>query len=60
MYLRMRSLDIKLDVCFTMSKYAPSCHLTHLIYRVSDDPWNQTPADHAQWLEMFKKEVGII
>jgi len=26
----------------------------------SDDPWNQTPADNAQWLELFKKEAGII
>lgn len=26
----------------------------------SDDPWNQTAADNAEWLRRFKKEVGIL
>ncbi|QPC64166.1 hypothetical protein HYE67_006397 [Fusarium culmorum] len=30
-----------------------------LLYN-DDDPWNQTAADNAQWLEMFKKDVGIL
>ncbi|KAL4876211.1 hypothetical protein BJY04DRAFT_231908 [Aspergillus karnatakaensis] len=24
-----------------------------------DDPWNQTPADNAEWLELFKKGMGL-
>lgn len=24
-----------------------------------DDPWNQTPADNKQWLEIFKRENGL-
>lgn len=24
-----------------------------------DDPWNQTPADNAQWLAVFKRENGL-
>ncbi|KAM0355203.1 hypothetical protein ACHAPU_001069 [Fusarium lateritium] len=53
----------------TLSPNNPICHvpsdeeLRHqgrcLLYN-DDDPWNQTPADNNQWLEMFKKEVGII
>jgi hypothetical protein len=26
----------------------------------SDDPWNQTAADNAQWLRQFKRDVGIL
>lgn len=26
----------------------------------SDDPWNQTAADNAEWLRRFKREVGIL
>lgn len=26
----------------------------------SDDPWNQTAADNAQWLQQFKRDVGIL
>lgn len=24
-----------------------------------DDPWNQTPADNVEWLERFKRDVGL-
>ncbi|KAF5692344.1 hypothetical protein FCIRC_82 [Fusarium circinatum] len=61
--------EMKRWVKAAMSPNNPICHvpsdeeLRHqarcLLYN-DDDPWNQTPADHAQWLEMFKKEVGII
>lgn len=27
---------------------------------LSDDPWNQTAADNAEWLQRFKRDVGII
>ena len=27
---------------------------------ISDDPWNQTAADNAEWLLRFKRDVGII
>ncbi|KAF4947409.1 hypothetical protein FGADI_10480 [Fusarium gaditjirri] len=60
--------EMKRWVKAAMSPNNPICHvpsdeeLRHqarcLLYN-DDDPWNQTPADHAQWLEMFKKEVGI-
>jgi hypothetical protein len=26
----------------------------------SDDPWNQTAADNAEWLQRFKRDVGMI
>lgn len=26
----------------------------------SDDPWNQTAADNAEWLQRFKRDVGIL
>jgi hypothetical protein len=28
--------------------------------RRSDDPWNQTAADNAEWLQRFKRSVGIL
>ncbi|RGP79042.1 hypothetical protein FLONG3_2948 [Fusarium longipes] len=61
--------EMKRWVKAAMSPNNPICHvpsdeeLRHharcLLYN-DDDPWNQTPADNAQWLEMFKREVGII
>ncbi|SPO02435.1 uncharacterized protein DNG_05108 [Cephalotrichum gorgonifer] len=30
-----------------------------LILYDDEDPWNQTPADNAQWLEMFKSGYGL-
>ncbi|RGP74196.1 hypothetical protein FSPOR_1891 [Fusarium sporotrichioides] len=61
--------ELKRWVKAAMSPNNPICHvpsdeeLRHqarcLLYN-DDDPWNQTPADNAQWLQMFKKEAGII
>ncbi|CAG7559701.1 unnamed protein product [Fusarium equiseti] len=61
--------EMKRWVKATMSPNNPICHvpsdeeLRHqarcLLYN-DDDPWNQTPADNAQWLDIFKKEAGII
>lgn len=31
-----------------------------VVDRYSDDPWNQTAADNAQWLRQFKRDVGIL
>jgi hypothetical protein len=52
-----------------MSPSNPGCHVPSdaeiqhharwIIYE-SDDPWNQTAADHPEWLWRFKKDVGII
>ncbi|KAH7192587.1 uncharacterized protein B0J16DRAFT_353840 [Fusarium flagelliforme] len=60
--------EMKRWVKATMSPNNPICHvpsdeeLRHqarcLLYN-DDDPWNQTPADNAQWLEMFKTDAGI-
>jgi hypothetical protein len=30
-----------------------------LTRHVRDDPWNQTAADNAEWLQRFKRDVGI-
>jgi hypothetical protein len=30
-----------------------------LILFGDDDPWNQTPVDHPEWLELFKKGYGL-
>ena len=34
--------------------------LNGLLTLSSDDPWNQTAADNAQWLRQFKRDVGIL
>jgi len=34
--------------------------LKRLLTSSSDDPWNQTAADNAEWLRRFKREVGIL
>jgi hypothetical protein len=58
---RMLSCSTRLDGFFMMSesRHRPSatyCVLTCF----SDDPWNQTAADNAEWLLRFKREVGMI
>ncbi|KAB5572479.1 C2H2 type zinc finger-containing protein [Coniochaeta sp. 2T2.1] len=56
-------------VASTMSPNNPSCHIptdeeiqhqARWILYDSDDTWNQTAADNAEWLQRFKKDVGII
>ncbi|PHH88854.1 hypothetical protein CDD83_6967 [Cordyceps sp. RAO-2017] len=52
----------------TMSPNNPKSHVPtdeELQYQArwilydDDDPWNQTAADNAEWLEQFKRDVGI-
>lgn len=31
-----------------------------MLTNYSDDPWNQTAADNAEWLQRFKRDVGIL
>ncbi|CAM1511239.1 Fc.00g087520.m01.CDS01 [Cosmosporella sp. VM-42] len=35
-------------------------HQARWILYDDDDPWNQTAADNAEWLQRFKRDVGII
>ncbi|KAM0490132.1 hypothetical protein ACHAP8_011858 [Fusarium lateritium] len=57
--------EMKRWVKAAMSPNNPICHvpsdeeLRHQA-RCFDDPWNQTPADNAQWLDIFKREAGIL
>ncbi|KAI5921303.1 hypothetical protein F4810DRAFT_679264 [Camillea tinctor] len=56
-------------VVATTSPNNPNCHvptdqeLQHqarwIVYD-DDDPWNQTAADNAEWLQRFKVDVGIL
>ncbi|VUC21300.1 unnamed protein product [Clonostachys rosea] len=52
----------------SMSPFNPNSHIPtdeELQYQArwiiydSDDPWNQTPADHSDWLREFKRETGL-
>ncbi|KAM0328025.1 hypothetical protein ACHAQA_005426 [Verticillium albo-atrum] len=35
-------------------------HQSRWIMYDDDDPWNQTPADNAEWLQRFKRDAGIL
>ncbi|KAM5348316.1 hypothetical protein ACJ41O_008140 [Fusarium nematophilum] len=35
-------------------------HQARWILYDDDDPWNQTAADNAEWLQRFKRDVGIL
>ncbi|KAI1874944.1 uncharacterized protein JN550_002373 [Neoarthrinium moseri] len=35
-------------------------HQARWIIYDEDDPWNQTAADNAEWLQRFKRDVGIL
>jgi hypothetical protein len=68
-FFRCFETDIRRWVKSTMSKNNPNCHVpsdaeiqhqSRWIMYDSDDPWNQTPADYAEWLWRFKKNVGIL
>ncbi|RYN21946.1 hypothetical protein AA0115_g9401 [Alternaria tenuissima] len=68
-FYRLFANDLRRWVLATMSPSNPGCHVPSdaeiqhharwIIYE-SDDPWNQTAADHPEWLWRFKKDVGII
>ncbi|VUC35842.1 unnamed protein product [Clonostachys rosea] len=66
-YLRL-SKDLSRFVAASVSSHNPKRHvptdeeLRHqarwIVYD-DDDPWNQTPADNAVWLEEFKRNIGL-
>ncbi|KAF2012801.1 hypothetical protein BU24DRAFT_316289, partial [Aaosphaeria arxii CBS 175.79] len=60
--------ELRRWVASTMSPNNPNCHVpsdeeiqhqARFIVFEDGDPWNQTSADHPQWLENFKRTVGI-
>uniref|UniRef100_A0A8H7ND60 HTH CENPB-type domain-containing protein n=1 Tax=Bionectria ochroleuca TaxID=29856 RepID=A0A8H7ND60_BIOOC len=66
---RRLSKELGRWVAATMSPNNPNQHVPsdeelkhqarYIIYE-SDDPWNQTAADNAEWLQRFKRDSGII
>ncbi|XPT00704.1 hypothetical protein M3J09_009854 [Ascochyta lentis] len=61
--------DLARWVAATMSPNNPNCHIptdeelqhqARCIVYDDDDPWNQTAADNSQWLQEFKRDVGIL
>lgn len=61
--------DLRRFVASTMSVNNPNCHVptdeelqfqARLIVYDDDDTWNQTAADNAEWLQRFKRDVGIL
>ncbi|KAJ4299324.1 hypothetical protein N0V90_004569 [Kalmusia sp. IMI 367209] len=68
-FFRLLVSDLRRWTLATMSPHNPDRHVPSdeeiqhharwIVYE-SDDPWNQTAADHAEWLWQFKKDVGII
>lgn len=68
-FFRLFANDLRRWVLATMSPSNPGCHVpsdaeiqhhARWIMYESDDPWNQTAADHPEWLWRFKKDAGII
>ncbi|POR39350.1 Homeobox protein 4 [Tolypocladium paradoxum] len=66
---RRLARELRRWVTSTMSPNNPSRHVPtddELQYQArwilydDDDPWNQTAADNAEWLQRFKRDVGII
>lgn len=67
-FFRLFTGDLRRWVLATMSPSNPGCHIpsdaeiqhhARWIMYESDDPWNQTAADHPEWLWRFKKDVSI-
>ncbi|KAF3041390.1 hypothetical protein E8E12_009350 [Didymella heteroderae] len=67
-FFRLFTGDLRRWVLATMSPSNPGCHVpsdaeiqhhARWIMYESDDPWNQTAADHPEWLWRFKKDLGI-
>lgn len=61
-------MELRRWVCASMSPKNPNCHIpsdeemqhqARWIMYNCDDPWNQTPADFAEWLWRFKRGLGI-
>ncbi|PNY28613.1 Homeobox protein 4 [Tolypocladium capitatum] len=61
--------ELRRWVTSTMSPNNPNQHVptddelqyqARWILYADDDPWNQTAADNAEWLQRFKRDVGII
>ncbi|KAJ4361495.1 hypothetical protein N0V95_001832 [Ascochyta clinopodiicola] len=68
-FFRLFTGDLRRWVLATMSPSNPGSHVpsdaeiqhhARWIMYESDDPWNQTAADHPEWLWRFKKDVGIM
>ncbi|KAF5008044.1 hypothetical protein FDECE_5665 [Fusarium decemcellulare] len=66
---RLVAQELTRFVTSTMSPNNPNRHVptdAELQYQArwilfdSDDPWNQTAADNEEWLERFKRDVGIL
>ncbi|KAH7129257.1 hypothetical protein EDB81DRAFT_661581 [Dactylonectria macrodidyma] len=66
---RRLAQDLTRFVMSTMSPKNPNRHVptdaeiqhqARWILFDSDDPWNQTAADNDEWLQRFKREVGIL
>ncbi|GKU15972.1 unnamed protein product [Fusarium langsethiae] len=66
-YRRLKR-ELSRFVMTTMSPNNPNRHIPsddELKYQArwilydDDDPWNQTPVDNAEWLQEFKRDVGL-
>ncbi|TWU78539.1 hypothetical protein ED733_002224 [Metarhizium rileyi] len=66
---RRLAKELRRWVKSTMSPNNPNRHIPtddELQYQArwilydDDDPWNQTAADNAEWLQRFKRDVGIV
>ncbi|KAF5017463.1 hypothetical protein F66182_10607 [Fusarium sp. NRRL 66182] len=66
-YRRLKQ-ELSRFVMTTMSPNNPNRHVPsddELKYQArwivydDDDPWNQTPVDNAEWLQEFKRDVGL-
>ncbi|CAI0647690.1 unnamed protein product [Colletotrichum noveboracense] len=65
---RWLSMELKRWAASTMSPNNPTHHVpsdeeirhqARFLLFDDDDPWNQTAADNMEWLEDFKRQVGI-
>ncbi|KAF1848626.1 uncharacterized protein K460DRAFT_309155 [Cucurbitaria berberidis CBS 394.84] len=68
-FYRALDSDLRRWVAATMSPNNPNSHVpsdeeiqhqARWIVYDGDDAWNQTPADSAEWLWQFKRNVGIL
>lgn len=59
MFPQTKSFSTRRDGSCLTSECICACESLSANYR-SGDPWNQTPADNPNWLEQFKKDVGLL